>query len=135
MRFGNDILLRGYNLSARHTHPAGTVRLVLYWEATGRPLRDYTVFNHIVSPSGAIVGQRDGPPGKGQSPTSRWRPRDLIADVHEIQVKEDAPAGRYELVTGLYELSTLQRLPALQAGGTGSDRFSLGSFSVTEWLP
>ena len=129
-RFGGTIVLRGYNLSARATHPSGTLRLILYWEATARPPRDYNVFNHVADAGGAIRGQKDGPPGGGQLPTSRWRPRQLVADTHEVQIRPDAPPGDYVLNTGLYDLQTLQRLPVTLPGGAPADHVNLGRVSV-----
>ena len=132
--FGGQVALRGYNLAGRSTHPVGTLRLILYWEALTRPTKDFSVFNHIVDGAGVLRGQKDGPAG-GQMPSSRWRPREMQVDVHQIQVREDAPAGDYELVTGLYELQSLQRLPvAIPETGT-SDRVSLGRITVTSALP
>ncbi|MDQ3703567.1 MAG: hypothetical protein M3442_22000, partial [Chloroflexota bacterium] len=109
--FGDQISLRGYHLPATTVRPGEALDLTLYWEAQARPRASYTVFNHVVDAEGAIWGQKDSPPGAGQQPTDRWRPGEAVADRFELVLKPETPPGDYTLITGLYELSTLRRLP------------------------
>ena len=51
----------------------------------------------------------------------------MITDRCIVPVDGDAPAGRYSLATGLYNLATMQRLPAFDSAGRrlDSDRLLL----------
>jgi len=129
--FGGQILLRGFRLAAATARPGDRVRLVLYWEAQTRISRAYTVFNHVATPDDTqIWGQHDGQPVGGQYPTNQWRPGETVADVHELRIRPDAPPGTYDLLTGLYELQTLQRLPVEREGQAPADRVVLGQLTI-----
>jgi hypothetical protein len=132
---GGQIVLRGFRLSSSTVTAGDTVRLVLYWEAQSRLAKNYTVFNHITGSDGeadaTIWGQRDGQPANGHYPTSRWKPREIVADVHDLAVKPDAPPGTHDLSTGMYELQTLQRLQVEREGLPASDRVVLAQITVT----
>lgn len=134
VRFGREIALRGFRLDSAAATPGGTLRLVLYWEALAQPARNYTVFNHMLDHmldgSATIWGQHDGQPADGQRPSSRWRAGDLVADVHDIAVRPDTPPGTYDLITGLYERETLQRLPVEREGAAPSNHVVLLKVSV-----
>lgn len=139
--FGDQIALRGYHLSATIARPGEALELTLYWEALTRPAKSYTVFNHVTGAGGVIWGQKDSPPVSGQHPTSRWRPGEAVADRFEVALKPDTPPGIYDLVTGLYEWASLQRLPverdirgALSGGGedVAGDHVTLARITVLE---
>jgi hypothetical protein len=129
-RLGGQITLRGYRLSSPTARPGQSLRLVLYWEAQARVGKNYTVFNHVAEAGGPIWGQRDGQPVGGHYPTSRWRARELVADVHDVAIKPDAPPGTYDLLTGLYELQTLYRLPVEREGLPAADCVVLARITV-----
>jgi hypothetical protein len=40
----------------------------------------------------------------------------VLADVHQLTVRPDAPAGSYRLVVGLYDAASGVRVPAFVAG-------------------
>jgi hypothetical protein len=128
--FGGQLVLRGYRLSGPTAHPGDAVELTIFWEASARPERDYTVFNHIVGPQGELVGQKDALAGESAHPTSRWRPGEVVADRFQVVIKPEAPPGSYDLVTGLYELQTMRRLPVEGGGGRG-DHVVLTRLTVT----
>jgi hypothetical protein len=105
--FGEEIVLAGYELTG--TSP---LMLTLYWQPLRAPGRDYTVFVHALDANGELVGQADRPPLDNLYPTSAWRPGDAIRDVYTITAQRPVK----EIRLGLYERSTLQRLP--RADGT-----------------
>ena len=49
----------------------------------------------------------------------------------EGPIHSDTPPGRYDLLTGLYDLRTMQRLPVAVDGSPRSDRVVLGQIAVT----
>jgi hypothetical protein len=131
-RIGSAIELRGYQLTPASVRPGGAARLTLLWRAREPLTTDYTVFNHVAEPTGRIWGQKDGQPARGQRPTSHWIAGETIADEYEIAVRGDTPPGTYELLTGMYSLQTMQRLPVTGRPADGPDRVVLGTLTVTE---
>jgi hypothetical protein len=91
----------------------------------------YTVFNHLIDGENRIWGQKDGIPGGGTLPTSSWISGEYVVDQYEIGVQEDAPPGEYVIETGMYDLSTMLRLPVLnEEGAVVGDRISLEATPV-----
>jgi len=113
-RLGETMQLRGYRLSYKDSpvRPGDVLYLSLYWQ-TDTPLAlSYTVFAHLLDPTGWLRGQQDNPPVGGTYPTTEWQPGEVIVDRYEITVSPDAPRGVYRLAVGLYDGTTLERLPA-----------------------
>ena len=93
------------------------VQLTLYWR-TARPLgTDYTVFAHVLDANGNRVAQKDGPACDGSCPTTAWTPGGLINDMHTIALPAGVPKDGLEVLVGLYELGSGQRLPAADRQG------------------
>jgi hypothetical protein len=110
-RFGPDIELVGYALSAADPMPGGSLPLRLYWQADVTPSTDYTVFAHVVDSRGTVVTQKDGMPKDGAAPTSQWAPGEQVEDLRLIPLPSDMAVGEYRLLVGLYNLQTMERLP------------------------
>ncbi len=104
---GPDITLRGYAID----QAADALSVTLYWQAASRPPQDYQVLVHVLDESGRIVLQGDSGPVEGRYPTSQWRVDTLIADRHEMPLRDPLPEGRYEIRVGLYRLADGSRLP------------------------
>jgi len=113
--FQGQIQLLGSDLSAPEIRAGETLTLTLYWRpGTASPLRDYTVFAHLLGPVNPASGTpvwagHDGPPLGNSYPTSRWRQGEVIVDRHELVLPAEIPAGNYPIEVGLYDP---------QAGGT-----------------
>jgi 4-amino-4-deoxy-L-arabinose transferase-like glycosyltransferase len=100
------IFLRGYDLSVQST----ALTVTLFWQAR-RPIDvDYTQFVHIRDGANQTVLQADKQP---TVPTTRWRPGELVADIVEIPLPSDIPAGPYRILVGMYRWDTLERLPVV----------------------
>jgi hypothetical protein len=104
----SELTLLGYDLFNETNH----LKLVLYWRAE-QPLEvDYTTFVHIRDAGGQIITQQDQPPLGGAYPTGLWEPGEIIADEIIIMPVEQALAeGEYQIVVGMYDFNTSQRLP------------------------
>jgi 4-amino-4-deoxy-L-arabinose transferase-like glycosyltransferase len=118
--FGGAIGLRGFSTTA------APFALTLHWEAHGEVDRGYSVFVHLLDPSGKIVAQTDGPPAGGAAPTDGWSRGDRVDDVRRVA----APAGRYTLRVGLYDPGTGARLSVARAGAPPDDHLDLGEVTV-----
>jgi hypothetical protein len=84
--------------------------LTLYWRTEAPLPLDYTTFVHLRNAAGENVAQKDQPPLNGSYPTSLWDPGEIIADKIVIPLPDNLPAGEYQLVIGLYDFQTGQRL-------------------------
>jgi hypothetical protein len=106
----------------------------LYWRATNEQLlsNDYTVFVHLLDQSGQLIAQHDGEPAAGRRPTRTWQEGDLIIDTHKLQWQTEIYRGPATIAVGLYDLETLERLPAYGPDGQrlADDRVLLPEIQV-----
>jgi hypothetical protein len=107
------------------------LEVTIYWRAVARPSRDYTVFLHLLDSNGRVVAQSDSQPVGGNFPTSFWQDGDVVVDRHTVQMPSDLRPGRYRLVGGMYDLSTMKRLAVEDLSGTPTgDVANLGTLDV-----
>jgi hypothetical protein len=112
------IELLGYDLDSATVRPGAVVSFTLYWRALQDVSQNYTVFNHLVAPDDQTWGQWDNQPQRGRLPTTRWVPGQVVADPYQIPVPADTPTGPLELRVGMYDLTTMIRLPVRDVGGS-----------------
>ena len=131
-RLGEHITLSRVRLSAETLTPGDTLTVVLIWTSDGQVREDFTVFCHLLSASGALVAQRDGPPIYGVRPTPTWRAGEVIEDSYDLLLGDEFMPGEYELSVGMYNAESGLRVPAY--GGDGKrlldDRVILGTIRV-----
>jgi hypothetical protein len=125
VRFGGFAELLGYDLDRTEATTDQKVRLTLYWRAINEePLTtSYTVFTHLLSEDGRLIGQHDGIPAGGERPTTSWVPGEVIADVHEMEFSDLEYRGKALVEVGLYESLTVERVST----ETGGDHLILPS--------
>jgi len=116
--FGGFAELLGYDLECTKYKPTQPIRITLYWRVVGEtpPTRAYTVFTHLLNTEGRLVGQHDGVPAEGHRPTTGWLPGEVIADPHNMIIKDPAHRGSTRIAVGLYDSATIERV-CLTAGG------------------
>jgi hypothetical protein len=131
---GDTVRLVGYDpVPPLQAVPGATLSLTLYWECLRHPEADYTVFVHLVGADGYPLAQADGQPLQGTHPTSIWDAGDLLVDPYDLHIPSELPPGEYELISGMYLLSTRERLPTVGTDGRAlGDSISLGRVVVTE---
>ena len=116
--FGNDIWLEGYAIEHNQAlKPGDSFRLTLYWRGQHTGIPDYKVFNQAYYGNGVMVAQKDAIPVCDRERTSLWSPGELIVDIHDIPVADDAPPGVYPLHTGLYRQDDGTRAQVLDVAG------------------
>jgi hypothetical protein len=109
---GDGIRLVGYDVQPATLQPGGILYLQLHWLTDAVPASDWTVFTHLVDPaSDALMAGRDGPPGNGSLPTTRWQPGWRVLDEYQIALPADLPPGEYLMRAGLYQPDGTQLLP------------------------
>ncbi|HOQ97756.1 MAG TPA: glycosyltransferase family 39 protein [Anaerolineae bacterium] len=106
-----DIALLGYTVTRPPSSPS-TVQVGLYWRALVTPSASYHVFVHLLDSSGDLITQSDGIPGNGRYPTSLWGNGEIIEDRHDLTVSDAAALRTGQLLVGMYEYPSGQRLPA-----------------------
>jgi hypothetical protein len=89
----------------------------LWWSADKSPGKDWTVFVHLLDPTGRLVAQHDGMPVSGLRPTSTWGPGEVITDIHLLTLPAGESIGEAHLAIGLYDLDTGQRSQLLDKPG------------------
>jgi len=108
LTFGDSIVLAGATAPAQVTR-GEPIDLTLRWQAAAKPSKDYSVFVHLLSPSGETASQHDSWPAGGASPTSSWQAGQIIEDRHGLLTMPSFAPGAYQLEVGLYD-ATGQRL-------------------------
>jgi hypothetical protein len=96
------------------------------WLPLQKPSNDYNLFLQLLDADGALVAQNDGPPNGGYTPTSAWRPGKEVLDRHGVVLPAELPAGNYQLIAGMYDPNTGERLSVDQ----DRDFVKLGSVAV-----
>jgi hypothetical protein len=72
--------------------------------------QSYTVFLQAIDSEAVKAGQLDRPPCDGGCPTTTWRPGDVVGERYDLPIDADANPGRYQLIAGMYDLTTGVRL-------------------------
>ncbi|HUV93331.1 MAG TPA: DUF2079 domain-containing protein [Anaerolineae bacterium] len=123
--------------SVPDVEPGQMVRVTLWWRAVGPIQNDYSVFVHLVSTDGLIIGQHDGPPGSvGRWPdvwapidlerTSGWQHGETVEDVHYMTLDADVTNVDATIEVGWYDASTGRRL----TNPRGRTSVEIGRFSI-----
>ena len=129
--FNGLIRLEGYEITANSLKGGDPLVLLLYWRATQKVEKDYTVFVHLVDDRGEIVGTFDSQPRSGQAPTSTWHAGVMVVDSIVIPLPSNMPSGTdYHLEIGLYYLPTMERIGAVDSRGTWVDKIVVEPFRV-----
>ncbi len=111
VRFDGQIQLAGVRERSAAYQPGDAITLDLLWNALQKPKADYTVFMHLRNAAdGAQIAAFDGPPANGAAPTSSWTVGQTITDTRAIAIPQDAPAGEYDVIIGLYQYPSFERL-------------------------
>lgn len=111
---GDGIALAGYDVLPETAHPGEILYVQLHWLVESAPEQEWTTFLHLVDPQAQDAGPKaakDGLPGGGSLPTSRWQEGWRVLDEYQIPLPADLPAGDYALEMGLYT-SSGARLPS-----------------------
>ncbi len=131
LRLGLGVHFVGYDLDHERVRAGDDLHLTLYWQALSEMGTSYTVFTHLIDDKDHIWGQKDGIPGDGSLPTSSWLADEYVIDEYTIPVRAEAPPGEYLLEIGMYDLTTMIRLPVFDDQGTGiGDRILLGATPI-----
>ena len=110
--------------------PGDSVPLTLHWAMQQYVPVDYTVLLQLIGPDGQLAAQWDGQPISGLLPTSLWHSDGTVVDRHTLALPADMAPGTYRLITGLYDLATLERLPVRIDGEPAGDTVPVATIVV-----
>jgi hypothetical protein len=126
-RFGDHLLLHGYQRLPADPRPGEFVRLVTHWEVLDTPPPRLVLFTHLLSDPGTVVAQQDSLPLTSQS----LRAGDHFWVLHDqIAVPADGAGRQFLLSIGLYSRDTMQRLPVRSGDQERGDRLFLTPLEV-----
>jgi len=117
LTLGGEILFLGYEVAHTTVQPAGHLRFTLYWQPLVPINENYTVFTHLLALDNVLLAQVDRQPLQGRVPTGQWLPGAIYADRFDMPLPPDIPSGEAHLGVGLYQLTTMERLPAVTTDG------------------
>lgn len=111
--FGDATHLMGYDLRLVERGPR--LDLTLYWQAAAPVSDDLVLAIQLVSPVPGDTTLRwnyNSWPGRGNDPTSAWRPGEVIADRYRFYLPlADFPTQAWDVLVRLYRQGTGEALP------------------------
>jgi hypothetical protein len=99
------------------------LKVVLYWRALQETTANYSVFLHLDAPNGQTFATVDEASPE-DIPTRNWPPGLYLRNPLHLKIPAGLPPIRYDLIAGIYNWETGERLPIQPGGATG---FCLGS--------
>ena len=130
-RLGDAVELLAAQIGSARIAPGEMLPVVLYWRALAPMNTSYTVFVQLIGEGDSKAGQTDRLPCDGGCPTTTWRAGDLVGERYDLSIDPDAPPGRYQIISGMYDLATGENLPWQDAqGNLAGDYFILGTVDV-----
>lgn len=108
VRFGDNFILLGYDVSKTKFHPGDTIEVTWYWQCLRPVTPGWQLFTHGIHGDGNIALNTDN---KGietfasvrkKFPPSEWRPGTYIRDVQKLRIPEDFKPEQIELRVGFW---------------------------------
>lgn len=137
VRFGDQLLLWGWESFPTRIAAGDFLKVTLYWEALNQMTEDYSLFIHLVPTEARVLAQGDTVLGKArypEYPSSQWQPGEIIRETYFVYLPQSLPnPTRAEIRIGVYLLSTLERLPAITESGkwVPENALNLGEIQIT----
>lgn len=121
VNFSGQMQLVGYEVLDSAVSPGGEVWVKLEWEALTTMEQDWSVFVHLNDPVlERPIAQRDMYLGQGLLATRLLQPGQRVVNTYLLRVPETAVApAELELIVGLYDFYTSERLAIAEERGSG----------------
>jgi 4-amino-4-deoxy-L-arabinose transferase-like glycosyltransferase len=133
IRFGDRLVLTGWNVDRRVVPAGENLGLTLYWECLAPMAESYTVSTQVLTEDRRKAAQMDAWPADRD--TSSCRKGEQIVDHRTLEIDANAPPDTYELLISVYWVDSsrqLQRLRIIHADGRvlPEDSWTLGKVRV-----
>lgn len=115
--FGDELALDSVKMAPEAPVSGQDVAIELRWRVLRQPAADYTLFAHVVAAGGEQVGGNDQPLTDGHYPSGLWEPGEIITHTQRLRLPHFAIDSRHEILIGLYEPMSGQRVPLRNAAG------------------
>ena len=112
--------LIGYDLQLTQIAGRPALAITYYWRTLRETSRSFSVFIHLQTRRDGhlvLLTQVDTYPGYGAHPTSAWRRDWIFIDRLALPLPPPESVFSGTVVTGLYDLPTMERLPAYDRDG------------------
>jgi hypothetical protein len=119
----------GFFPSEARTWSGGALEVAWDWQATQALNDDWTLFLHLSDAEGRVWAQADGIPRPVDGPWSAWELDQTMMEQRQLSLPPDLPAGRYQLLVGVYNWRTGERL----ALANGDESFLLPLVVNNQW--
>ncbi|MFZ0545440.1 MAG: glycosyltransferase family 39 protein, partial [Candidatus Promineifilaceae bacterium] len=108
VNLADQVVLAGYDVSGTAVSPGERLTVRLYWQVLAPFEENKQVFVHLFDDE--VEAQDDSAPECAVNPTTRWEPGQIIVDPHVITIPADLQPGSLQLIVGMYDLLTKDRL-------------------------
>ena len=125
---GGFVRYLGYDIGGLDFWPGRHVIAHFFWQVLSTPPDDDTIYIHLRDSEGNLIATWDGPVGRGENgyySTTLWQPGEFISDERTIRLPDGVnPVGKDdEIVIGMYNSRTQERLPIRVNGGAPTDGY------------
>ncbi|MGC8779606.1 MAG: hypothetical protein ACP5UQ_01960, partial [Anaerolineae bacterium] len=107
-RFGPLALIEATS-AATVVSPGDVVPVELLWQALAAPGEPLVVVVQLLGERDALIANLEEQPLGGRYPTQSWTAGEPVRDRHALRVPQDAPAGTYRLIVGIYRAADRMR--------------------------
>lgn len=131
--FGDQVELVQATITPGRATPGESVRVTLVFRVLEAIEREYMIFVHVEDGDGRVdrLNVDHAPRAK---PTSQWQKGELVRDDFDIPVPPGMPVRRLNLILGLWDPRTDERMPLKnpdQVRNDGRDRVFVATIPVT----
>ncbi len=117
VRFGDDLVLMGYDLDSTALASDRSTALSLYWRSAQETQTNYSVGVHLINTQGMLFGQMDHQ-HPNNYPTSLLQPDEFIRDIYGFTPFAGTPPGEhYQMLITVYEEATGRPVNVYDSGG------------------
>ena len=132
----DKVAVLGYTVDKLEARAGDEVKVTIYWEALEAMDENYSVFVQLLGRDSLRIAQLDTYPAMGIYPTSRWRKSQVVRDSYLVRVPQALSMPiRCQIVAGMYDFSTRDRLKAFDAQGNTLDSIALGYIVLRPTTP
>jgi hypothetical protein len=132
--FGDKVELTSAVLNPSRGFPGESVKVALNFKVLAAIDVDYMIFVHVEDVDGKVDRINvDHAPVKGSSPTTRWKPGDMMRDEFDVPIPPSMNVRGLALVLGFWDPKTDARLPLTnpdKVRNDGRNRVFVATFPV-----